>query len=98
MLENGELIRCRQRKAALLRQSAAHRSALVAEAQNLGPVVAWVDLGIAASQKVRAGWQALAPLLSLWQARRQESDGLIGKLTKGIALARSLSALWKQWF
>ena len=98
MFENRELNCWRQRKEALLRHSAAHRSALVAEAQNLRPIAAQVDLGIAVARRVRAGWSALAPLLSLWQARKQESSGLIGKIANGIAIARSLAALGKKWF
>jgi hypothetical protein len=98
MFENEQLTRCRRRKEELLQQSAAHRSALVAEAQSLRPIAAWVDLGVAATRKLRAGWEALAPLLSLWQAGKQEPGGLIQKITNGIALARSLMAIGKKWF
>ena len=97
MFENRELNAWRLRKEALLRQSAAHRAALMTEAQGLQPVAAWMDLGIAAGQKLRSSWQSLVPLLSLWQARKQESGGLIGKITRGIALACSLAEFWKQW-
>ena len=97
MFENRELTCCRQRKEALRRQSAAHRTALIAEAQNLRPIATQVDLGIAIARQVRAGWETLAPLLSLWQARKQKSSGLIGKIANGIALARSVAEMWKRW-
>lgn len=97
MFENRELNGWRQRKEALLRQSAANRSALMTEAKNLRPIVAWVDLGLSLIRQARAGWEVLAPLLSLWQARKQESSGLIGKIANVIALARQLTAVWKKW-
>jgi len=75
MFGKGQLTRCQQRKAALLQQSATYRSVLAKEAQNLRPVAAWVDLGIDIARKARAGWTALAPLLSLWQTRKQSQPG-----------------------
>ncbi len=97
MFGDGEIDACAQRKAVLLRQSAVHRQALVQEAQNLQPVVAWVDLGIDIARKARTALSALAPLFSLWQMRKQESSGFLAKLTDAIAIGRSLTELWKNW-
>ncbi len=95
MFGEGQLARCAERKTALLQQSARHRDALIAEAQQLRPVAAWMDLGLDLARKARTGCTALAPLLSLWQTRKQEKSGFMQKLTGGISLARSLAALWK---
>jgi hypothetical protein len=92
---HGQLTRCLERKAALLQRSASHRSVLVKEAQNLRPVAGWLDLGIAVARKARAGWTALAPVLSLWRTRKQESSGFVHKLAEAISLARTFSAMWK---
>lgn len=95
MLGRGQLRRCRERKAALLRQSAAHRSVLSEEARALRPVAGWVDLGIEVVHKVRAGWSVLAPLFSFWQMKKEGSSGLMQKLAGGISIARSLAGLWQ---
>lgn len=95
MFGNRELIRCQERKAALLRQSAAHRLVLVREARTLRPVAGWVDLGLGLVRKVRTGWSVLAPLLSSWRTPQQESSGFVQKIMGGISIARSLSALWQ---
>lgn len=95
MFGEGQLARCAERKTVLLQQSARHRDALIAEAQQLRPVAAWMDLGLNLARKARTGWTALAPLLSLWQTRKQEKSGFMHKLIGGISLARSLMALWK---
>lgn len=97
MFGYGQLTRCQVRKADLLRQSAANRLALVEEAQNLRPVVVWVDLGIGVARKVGTAWSALAPLLSLWRTPKQESSGLLGKLAGAVSLGQSFAALWKSW-
>jgi hypothetical protein len=97
MFGNGQLTCCQQHKAALLQQSVTHRSVIAQEAQNLRPVAEWVDLGIAVARKARAGWTALAPLLSLWQTRKQATSGVASKLAGAIAIARSLRAVWKRW-
>jgi hypothetical protein len=97
MFGNGQLTRRQQHKAALLQQSATHRSVLAQEAHKLRPVAEWADLGIAVARKARTGWTALAPLLSLWQARKQGSFGFAWKLAGAIAIARSLTAVWKRW-
>jgi hypothetical protein len=97
MFGNGQLIHCQQRKAALLQQSAAHRLALMTDAQTLRPVADWIDLGIAVACKVRMGWSVLAPLFSLGRTRKQESSDFVHKLAGAIALARSLMEVWKGW-
>lgn len=97
MFGNRELVRCQARKAVLLRQSAANRQALVEVAQDLQPVVAWVDLGVALARKARSALSALAPLLSLWSSRKSDSSGFLGKFAGAISLGRSLAALWKSW-
>lgn len=97
MLGNRELAGCQERKAALLRQSAANRQALVEAAQNLQPVVAWVDLGVAIARKARTALSALAPLLSLWGSQKSKSSGFLGKLAGAVSLGRSVAALWKSW-
>lgn len=96
MFENEPLTQCRQRKAALLLQSATHRLALLAEARNLRPVAGWVDVGLDAARKARTGWNALAPLLACWRMRKQESPDLIHKLTNALSVARSLAAVWNE--
>ena len=97
MFRNEPLIRCQERKVALLQQSAINRSALIVGVQNLAPIVSWVDLGIEVARKTRAGWTALVPLLSLWQTRKEPSSGFVQRITGAISLARSLAALWKNW-
>ena len=97
MLGYGQLTRCQVRKADLLQQSAANRLALVEQARNLQPVVVWVDLGIGVARKARPVLSTLAPLLSLWGARKQESSGFLGKLAGAVSLGQSLTALWKSW-
>ena len=96
MFGTGQLIRCQQHKAALLQRSATHRRVLRAEAQKLRPVAGWVDLGLDAARQARAGWSVLAPLLSLWQTRRQESSGLVGKWAEALALIRAIAAWWRK--
>ncbi len=97
MLGDGQIDACAQRKAVLLRQSAAHRQILVEEAENLRPVAAWVDVGISFAQKARTILGALAPVFSLWGSWKQESSGFLGKLAGAISLGRSLTELWKSW-
>lgn len=97
MFGDGQLDGCAQRKAALLRQSALHRQTLIQEAQNLQPALVWVDIGIGVARQARAALSALAPLLSLWRMRKQESSGFVAKLTDFISLGRSLTELWKSW-
>lgn len=97
MFGNRELAGCQARKAALLQQSTVNRQALAEVAQNLQPVVVWVDLGVAVARKVRTALSALAPLLSLWGSRNADSSGLLGKLAGMISLGRSIAALWKNW-
>jgi len=97
MFGNRELTRCQERKTALLRQSTVNRQALTDVAQNLQPVVAWVDLGVALARKARTALSALAPLLSLWSARKSESSGFLGQLAGAVSLGRSIAALWKSW-
>ena len=94
MFGDGQLTDCEQRKAALLRQSAAHRIALATEAQKLRPIASWVDLGIDVAGKARVGWQAVAPLLSWWQVRRNKPSGLIQKAASAISLVRTVTAVW----
>ena len=96
MFRYGQLTHSQQRKSALLQQSTAHRRALITEADNLRPVAGWVDLGIDVARKARTAWSVLAPLLSVWQARRQESSGFVHKLAEALSLARSLTELWKR--
>ena len=96
MFGHGQLTHFQRRKSVLLQQSAAHRRALMTEAENLRPVAGWVDLGLAAARKARTGWSVLAPLLSLWQTRKQEPSGVVHKLAEAISLARSLTTLWKR--
>lgn len=98
MLEISQLTRCQQRKEEVLRQCAAHRDTLMAEAQVLRPMAIWVDVGIAAVRNARACWDTWIPFFSSWQAGRGDSGGLIEKITKGFAIARSLKKLWKKWF
>ena len=97
MFGDGEIDSCAQRKAALLRQSAIHRQALIQEAQNIQPMVAWVDFGIGVARKVSAAWVTLAPLLSLCRTRKEASSGFVAKLTDFVSLGRSLTELWKGW-
>lgn len=97
MFGNRELAGCQARKAALLQQSTVNRQALAEVAQNLQPVVVWVDLGVALARKVRTALSALAPLLSLWGSRKSESSGFLGKLAGMVSLGRSVAALWKSW-
>jgi hypothetical protein len=94
MFGNEHLISCQRRKAALLQQSAAHRRVLLAEAQNLRPLVGWVDVSLDAARKARTGWTTLAPLLACWRMREHQSPGLIHKLANALSVARSLAALW----
>jgi hypothetical protein len=98
MLEISQLTRCQQRKEEVLRQCAAHRDTLMAEAQVLRPMAIWVDVGIAAVRNARACWDTWIPFFSSWQAGRGDSGGLIEKITKGFVIARSLKELWKKWF
>ena len=91
----GQLTHCQQRKAALLQRSATHRLALMTDAQNLRPVAEWVDVGISVASKVRMGWSVLAPLLSLWRARKQEPSGFVHKLAEALSLARAVTTLWR---
>lgn len=95
MFGHEQLTRCLEHKAALLQQSAAHRLALLKEAQNLRRASMWVDLGIAAAHKVRAGWTAVAFTLSFRRAREHSPSGFAHKLSGAISLARSLAAIWK---
>jgi hypothetical protein len=81
----------------LLRQSTANRQALAEVAQNLQPVIAWVDLGVTFARKARSALSTLAPLLSLWGSRKSESTGFLGKLAGAVSLGRSVAALWKNW-
>ena len=69
----------------------------MAEARNLRPVAAWMDLGIVVAGKARAGWNVLACLLNPWRKRKQETSDFVQKLAGGVSLARSLLALWKSW-
>lgn len=92
----GQLTHCQQRKAALLQRSATHRLALMTDAQNLRPVAEWVDVGISVASKVRMGWSVLAPLVSLWQTRKQEPAGVVHKLAEALSLVRSLTAMWSR--
>ena len=69
----------------------------MAEARNLRPVAAWMDLGIDVAGKARAGWNVLARLLPPWRKRKQETGGFAQKLAGGVSLARALVALWKSW-
>ena len=96
MFELGQLTRCQERKAVLLRQIARHRRVLIEEAQNLRPVASWVDLGMDLVRKARTGWRALASVLPFWQMRKQPRAGLVQKLTAGILVGRSLWSLWKR--
>jgi hypothetical protein len=95
MFANGPLNRCQQRKAALLQRSAAHRRALMTEAQTLRPAAGWVDMGIEVAGKARKGLNVLAPLLSLWRARKQEPSGVVHKLAEALSLARAVVGLWR---
>lgn len=97
MFKHEELIRCQEQKAALLQRSGAHRLALAREVQKLHPVATWVDLGLSVAQKARSGWTALAPFLFLWPTKKQEPAGFIHKLANGVALARSILTIWKNW-
>lgn len=97
MFKHEQLIHCQQHKAALLQQSAAHRLALTREAANLRPVASWVDLGFDLARKARSGWATVAPFLSLWATRKQESTGFIHKLAQAVSLARSVMTIWKNW-
>ncbi len=96
MFGYGQLTLLQQRKSALLQQCAAHRRALITEAENLRPVAGWMDLGIDVVRKARTGWSVLGPLLSVWQTRKQESSGFVHKLADAFSIARSLTALWKR--
>ena len=97
MLGNGELTHHLARKETLLRASEANRATLNAEATKLREVAAWVDTGIALARKAKTLWSVVAPLISAWRTPKPESPGLFTKLTKGFALARSLTALWRNW-
>ena len=97
MFGNEPLARCQERKATLLQQSAVNRGTLVTAAQNIRPVVSWVDLGLDLAHKTRLGWTALAPLLSVWQTRKDPSSGFVQRITGAVSLARSLLELWKNW-
>jgi hypothetical protein len=96
MFGNEPLTRCQERKAALLQRSAAHRRALMTEAQTLRPAVGWVDMGIEVAGKARKGLSVLAPLLSLWRERKQEPAGVVHKLAEALSLARAVTGLWKR--
>jgi hypothetical protein len=98
MLEISQLTRCQLRKEEVLRQCAAHRDTLMAEARVLRPMAIWVDVGIAAVRNARACWETWIPFFSSWQAGKGDSGSLIEKITKGFAIARSLKELWKKWF
>lgn len=96
MFGDEPMTQCRQRKVALLQQSAAHRRVLLAEARNLSAVAGWVDVGIDAARKARTGWSALAPLLACWRMRKHKSPGLIHNLADALSVVRSLAALWNK--
>ena len=97
MFENRQLTHFQGRKAVLLQKSAAHRREFKTEAQNLRRVAGWMDLGIDAARKARAGGDVMASWLCLRRARKDESAGFTRKLAAAISLARSLPALWKSW-
>jgi hypothetical protein len=73
MLEISQLTRCQQRKEEVLRQCAAHRDTLMAEARVLRPMAIWVDVGIAAVRNARACWETWIPFFSSWQAGKGDS-------------------------
>lgn len=95
MFETGQLIRCQERKAAILQQSATNRCKLVVEGRNLSPVVAWVDLGVGVGRKALTGCSVMAPVLSLWRGQKQAAAGVAQKVAGAVSLARALTALWK---
>jgi hypothetical protein len=97
VLGNEQLIHCQQRKRALLAESAAHRQALVAEAQNLHSVAAWVDLGIDVAVRARTGWDVLARFVPPWRRRKPEPPGFVQRFAGAVSLTRSLLSLWKSW-
>ena len=71
MFTDGQLRHCHEQKAALIRESAANREAFTRNAESFHRLAAWIDLGIRAAGKVRAGWKMLSPVLSLWHRRKQ---------------------------
>ena len=97
MLGNGELTHHLARKEALLRASEINRAVLRMEAAILREVSVWVDVGMTLARKAKTLWSVAATLLSAWRTPKQKSSGLFAKLTKGFALAQSLTALWRNW-
>ena len=94
---NEELTRHLARKAELLRASEANRAVLCAEAGELREVAAWVDLGMTLARKAKSVLSVVAPMISGLRSPKEESPGLFSKITKGFALAQSLTALWRNW-
>lgn len=97
MFKDEPLIRRQQRKAALLRESAALRLALVREAQELRTAATWVDLGLGVVRGAQAGWTAVAPFLSWGSRQKPESAGFVHRLAGAVSLARSIMAVWRNW-
>lgn len=98
MFDTGQLRALEDRKAALLLRSAANRRRFVSESRRLKPAVQWVDLGIAWSRKIRAGYSVMGPLLdALW---RPTSTGGLGsffqRIRGALSIAKSVSAFWSQ--
>lgn len=97
MLGNGQLNQCGQRKAELLRRSAAHRDALLAEARKLRDVALWLDLGFRVALKARAGWSGLAPLRTVWNQGSDKPASVVRRIGKALLVARLLVTCWKTW-
>jgi hypothetical protein len=96
---NGELIRCRQRKAALLEQSAACRQRLAAQLQPLRPVTEWMDVGLTIGRNVRDLWSGMAPWILGGLGRLDRTQGTAGrvlKLASALAIGRALAVFWKR--
>lgn len=98
MFDTGQIKSLEDRKSALLVRSAANRRRLVSEAERLKPAVQWVDVGIAWSRKIRAGYSVLGPLLdALWHPSPTGGLGSIFQRIRGVlSIAKSVSAFWSQ--
>lgn len=97
MLGNGQLNQCGQRKVELLRRSAAHRDALLAEARKLRDVALWLDLGFGVALKARAGWSALAALRTVCRTTSDKPPGVVRRIGKALLVTRLLLTCWNSW-
>jgi hypothetical protein len=85
------------RKAELLRRSGENRAAIREAAPALKQAAAWVDFGLEAGRKARATWEVLSPWLGSPAAAAPDGtrSGVVSKLRRGLAILRTVRALWR---